>query len=165
MMRQRTLVWLSLVFVGLITLLGGCRTTGVSSSSTPPLLHEFQSDRIASSNLDAVFRLETFSDTANKIGHPLVASEHHAIIAAQIRDREKPHLHERHDLIVYLHRGQGKLKTPGHETALDAGDWTTVREGVPHQFVNTGDQPARAIVIRTPNPEGRDYRRLDSLDR
>jgi mannose-6-phosphate isomerase-like protein (cupin superfamily) len=162
-MKRRTPVWISLVFVGLMALLGGCRTTG-TTSATSPLIHEFQPNRIESANLNAVFRLETFSDTANKIGHPIAETEHHAIIAAQIRDREKPHLHERHDLIVYLHRGQGKLKTPGHETTLNAGDWTIVRQGVPHQFVNTGDRPAQAVVIRTPNPEERDYEPLETLE-
>lgn len=144
-------------------LLSGCALVS-DDADQQALVHNFRTDRVESSNLDAVFTMEKFSKPANKIGHPLSQTEAHQVLAAQIRDREKPHLHEQHDLLVYLHRGQGVLNTPHGKTELSPGDWTSISRRTPHQFINTGDGPARAVVIRTPPPEGRDYRELESID-
>ena len=79
----------------------------------------------------------------------------------QIRDREAPHIHQNHDLVVTLLHGQGDLHQAGTALAMRAGDTAVVPKGVPHYFVNTGDQPAAAFVTFTPPYDGKDNVPLD----
>lgn len=74
----------------------------------------------------------------------------------QIRDRESPHIHASHDLVVTLLRGEGALHQGESVLPMHAGDTAVVPKGVPHFFVNTGDQPAAAFVTFAPPYDGKD---------
>jgi quercetin dioxygenase-like cupin family protein len=74
----------------------------------------------------------------------------------QIRNREAPHIHQSHDLVVTLLRGEGKLHQGGKPLAMRAGDVAVVPRGIVHYFVNTGRQPAAAFVTFAPPYDGKD---------
>jgi len=71
----------------------------------------------------------------------------------QIRDREQPHLHATHDLVVTLLVGNGELHAHGTRQRMEGGDVAVIPRGVPHYFVNTGTAPAAAFVTMAPPGE------------
>ncbi len=74
----------------------------------------------------------------------------------QIRDREQPHVHATHDLVVTLLRGTGQLNVRGEVREMQQGDVAVVPHGTPHNFVNTDSAPAAALVTFAPPFDGTD---------
>jgi quercetin dioxygenase-like cupin family protein len=74
----------------------------------------------------------------------------------QIRDREPPHVHARHDLVGVLHRGRGTLTLEQQTLSLREGDVFRIPKGTPHAFVNDAAEPAAAFVVFTPPFDGVD---------
>lgn len=74
----------------------------------------------------------------------------------QVRDREQPHVHATHDLVVTLLRGRGQMYVRGVPTEMRAGDVAVVMHGMPHYFVNTGCIPTAAFVTFAPPYDGTD---------
>lgn len=74
----------------------------------------------------------------------------------QIRDREAPHVHAEHDLIVTLISGQGTLNVADQAVSMATGDLAVIPRGERHFFVNTGPQPAAAFVTFMPPHDGTD---------
>ena len=73
-----------------------------------------------------------------------------------IRDRETPHFHANHDLVVVLLEGRGTLWLHGQEIPMTVGDVAVIPAGAPHYFVNTGDKPAAAFAVYSPPSDGGD---------
>jgi len=78
---------------------------------------------------------------------------HHVV---QVRDREKPHLHQAHDGTVCMVKGQGYLMMDKTRIELAAGDVVYISRGVPHYFVNTATRPSVAFVVFAPPFDGKD---------
>lgn len=78
---------------------------------------------------------------------------HHLV---QLRDREQPHIHAKHDLTVVLLRGQGILVVEKSPVVMRIGDVVVIPQGTPHYFVNQGALPAVGYVIFAPPFDGRD---------
>ena len=74
----------------------------------------------------------------------------------QIRDREEPHVHRRHDLVVFLLRGHGTLHRDGGDLEMGPGSIAAVDRGTPHWFENRGSEPAAAYVVFSPPFDGAD---------
>lgn len=79
----------------------------------------------------------------------------------QIRDREKPHIHETHDLTVVVKRGYGVLYLGKAKLPMRRGDIAFIPKGVPHYFVNEDSKPSIAYAIFTPFYDGKDMRLVD----
>jgi mannose-6-phosphate isomerase-like protein (cupin superfamily) len=79
----------------------------------------------------------------------------------QIRDRESPHVHAHHDLVVTLLRGEGTLHLSGRAQPMRRGDVAVVPKRTPHFFVNTGARPAAAFVTFAPPYDGKDNVPID----
>ena len=94
------------------------------------------------------------SDTISAL--PLGGTDSLSFHLIQIRDRERPHLHATHDLVVTLLRGQGHLYIRGRAHAMRAGDVGVVPRETAHYFVNSGCTPAAAFVTFTPPYDGKD---------
>jgi len=73
-----------------------------------------------------------------------------------IRDREQPHIHAAHDLVVTLLEGRGTLWRDGNPVPMQPGDTAAVDAGTVHYFVNEGREPARAFVVFSPAFDGTD---------
>lgn len=74
-----------------------------------------------------------------------------------VRDREVPHIHAKHDLVVMLLRGKGTLWLRDKEIPMAVGDIAVVPAGVPHWFVNTGDAPSASFAIFSPPSDNSDF--------
>lgn len=92
---------------------------------------------------------------------PLFKDEDSSHFIIQIRDREKPHIHEAHDLTVIAKKGKGVLHVGKDEFPMRRGDIAFIPKGVPHYFVNTGSVPAIAYVIFTPFYDGKDTKQVE----
>lgn len=147
--------------IGLMIVLSGCQH--IAREPETVLFHGIEDGILNSRVLKSTFRMEKFKGKQNIITHPLIKSNSREILAVQIRDREQPHLHENHDLTVYLYRSKGALRSPGDSIPMQAGDWISIERNLPHQFITRGSKPAQALVIRTPAVED-DYVELDSVD-
>lgn len=76
------------------------------------------------------------------------AASYHIV---QIRGRERPHLHQHHDLTATLLSGRGRLYLGTTVLAMDAGAVVTIPRGVVHYFVcDAPDQVAVAYVVAAP---------------
>jgi mannose-6-phosphate isomerase-like protein (cupin superfamily) len=79
---------------------------------------------------------------------------------AWIRDREVPHRHDRHDLMVVMLRGHGFMRIGEEERAVGEGSILYVPRATVHAFRNTSEKPAVAYAVYTPAFDGQD-RQLD----
>ena len=68
----------------------------------------------------------------------------------QVQGSETPHRHVKHDLTIFVLRGNGTLTLADEHIALAAGDAAVIPRGVPHWFANGGRHAAVAFVIYTP---------------
>lgn len=145
-----------LMFLILPIILTGCSTHSTYEPNDENVV--LIDDRVTQTwNIRNLYDSENFHDTSNISAEPLQTTKGNKVIVAQIRDRESFHLHREHDLIVHLLEGEGKLRSRHRATKVQTGDWLIIPRSVPHQFINTGTKPARALVIRTPPPAGKDY--------
>jgi len=81
------------------------------------------------------------------------ATSHHVV---WIRDREQPHRHDAHDLIVVMLSGSGFMRLGDEERPVGPGSILYVPRGTVHAFRNAGSEPASAYAVYTPAFDGRD---------
>jgi len=74
-------------------------------------------------------------------------TSHHIV---SIRNREVPHRHDHHDLVVVMLRGDGAMLMGDQERPVGPGSILYVPRGTNHAFRNTSDQPAVAYAIYSP---------------
>lgn len=87
---------------------------------------------------------------------PLGRTESLSYHLVQIRDRESPHIHARHDLVVTVLHGHGELHDGTRALPMQSGDSAVVRRGQPHYFVNFARDPVAAFVTFAPPFDGND---------
>jgi mannose-6-phosphate isomerase-like protein (cupin superfamily) len=80
-------------------------------------------------------------------------SSHHLV---WIRDREIPHRHESHDLLVVMLRGSGGMLLGTEERPVGAGSILWVPRGTAHAFRNGASESAVAYAVYTPAFDGAD---------
>jgi mannose-6-phosphate isomerase-like protein (cupin superfamily) len=74
-------------------------------------------------------------------------TSHHLV---WIRDREQPHRHDRHDLVVVILRGFGAMRLGGEERPVGEGSILYVPRGTPHAFRNRSPDVAVAYAVYAP---------------
>ncbi|OGV98958.1 MAG: hypothetical protein A3I04_05600 [Nitrospinae bacterium RIFCSPLOWO2_02_FULL_39_110] len=89
---------------------------------------------------------------------PLFKNKDGSHFIIQIKDREKPHIHETHDLTVIVKKGKGILNLGADKLSMQGGDIAFIPRGTLHYFVNTGREPAIAYVIFNPTYDGKDIK-------
>jgi quercetin dioxygenase-like cupin family protein len=97
---------------------------------------------------------------ADEVGRSEAASLH----LVQVRGRERPHRHERHDLIVHVLRGAGVLHLASERLPMRAGDVALVRRGVAHWFAADPGAVAVALVTFAPPLDGPDSTPAPDVD-
>jgi quercetin dioxygenase-like cupin family protein len=106
--------------------------------------------------LDRLLAESPLSPDENILATPLGRAAHSSVHLVQIRDGETPHVHTRYDLAVTVLRGHGTLRLGGVAFPMGPGDAAFIPQGVPHQFINDGDDPAAALVVFAPPFDGAD---------
>lgn len=61
-----------------------------------------------------------------------------------------PHIHHREEESFYLLEGTLSLTVGSQTIQASAGDFAHLPRGIMHTFKNTGDKPARMLIIVTP---------------
>jgi mannose-6-phosphate isomerase-like protein (cupin superfamily) len=85
-------------------------------------------------------------------------TSHHLV---WIRDREVPHRHDRHDLVVVMLRGHGAMRLGAEERPVGEGSILYVPRGTPHAFRNLTGAPALAYAVYSPAFDGADRTPLE----
>jgi len=73
-----------------------------------------------------------------------------------IRGAEIPHRHDRHDLLVVMLRGHGRMRLGAEERPVGEGSILYVPRGAVHAFRNDSPEPAVAYAVYVPPFDGRD---------
>lgn len=79
-----------------------------------------------------------------------------SIHLVQIRFKEKPHIHNTHDLIVTLKKGKGVLHLGNEALTMSEDDTALIPRGIVHYFENTGGDVAIGLGIFVPAYDGKD---------
>jgi quercetin dioxygenase-like cupin family protein len=61
-----------------------------------------------------------------------------------------PHIHHREDEAFHVLEGTLTIQVGGDTITAQAGDFAYLPRGIAHSFKNTGDVPAKALVMITP---------------
>jgi len=85
-------------------------------------------------------------------------SSHHVV---WIVDREIPHRHDTHDLIVVMLRGHGTMRLGAETRPVGPNSILYVPRGTPHAFTNESGAPALAYAVYTPAFDGKDRVQVD----
>ena len=89
-------------------------------------------------------------------------SSHHVV---SIRDREVPHRHDRHDLLVVMLRGYGGMRLDDEERSVGEGSILFVPRGTPHAYRNASDEPAVAYAVYWPPFDGADRVSVERVEK
>ena len=73
-----------------------------------------------------------------------------------IRGAEIPHRHDRHDLLVVMLRGYGRMRLGAEQRPVGEGSILYVPRGAVHAFQNDSPEPAVAYAVYIPAFDGRD---------
>ena len=73
-----------------------------------------------------------------------------------IRAQESPHRHDRHDLLIVMLRGHGRMRIGDDERPVGEGSILYVPRGSVHAFRNESAEPAIAYAVYVPAFDGRD---------
>lgn len=85
------------------------------------------------------------------------ADSSHYII--QINDKERPHIHDSHDLTIIMKKGEGTLHLEDEKLEMKQGDVAFIPRGKAHWFENEHKRCAAiSYVIFTPSYDGKDKR-------
>jgi mannose-6-phosphate isomerase-like protein (cupin superfamily) len=126
-----------------------------ASTGPPPVLDAQLATRI-SEPLDALAARVPLAPDQDFRVVELGRSESTSHHVGAIRTAERPHRHDRHDLLVLLVRGHG-MQTVGSETReVGEGSVLFVPRGVVHAFANAGPEPAIAYLVYAPPFDGVD---------
>lgn len=86
------------------------------------------------------------------------SSSHHLVWVA---DREQPHRHDSHDLVVVIVRGWGTMRIGAETKPVGPGSILYVPRATPHAFANESPEPAAAYAIYFPPFDGKDRQELE----
>jgi quercetin dioxygenase-like cupin family protein len=68
----------------------------------------------------------------------------------------KPHYHQRHEEIIYIISGRGKMRIGAKESIAGPGSVFVIPPGMVHSYVNLGPRPSIGISIFCPPFDGKD---------
>lgn len=90
---------------------------------------------------------ELAADIAVKRVRRNAESSHHLI---RLRGKESPHVHENHDLVVFMRKGKARvfLKNRWHE--MKGGDIIEIPRGVLHWAENAAREPGEVYAVFSP---------------
>ena len=76
----------------------------------------------------------------------------------RLRTAEPPHVHDRHDLTVFMLTGAGLIHLAGRVEQVGPGDVIEIPRGVEHWAENRDPQASEVYAVFTPPFDGKDRR-------
>ena len=76
----------------------------------------------------------------------------------RLRTSESPHVHEEHDLTVFLLAGKARVFIGGRMEEMETGDVVEIPRGVVHWAQNLGSEATEVYAVFTPPFDGKDQR-------
>lgn len=151
---KKVLYPLSLV---LLTVLAGC-------TCPKKRIYSITDDGLYSKEWIEIVRENPIGKDQNIRVTPLFKNEDSSHYIIQINDRERPHIHETHDLTVIVKKGEGTLNLGEEKLPMKKGDIAFIPRGKIHWFVNDRKgRTAVAYVIFTPSYSGKDKKIVEVL--
>lgn len=98
---------------------------------------------------------ELAKDVAIRTVRQTEAASYHVV---RLRTAEKPHVHDRSDLAVFVLSGRVNMHIGTRVVPARAGDVIDVPKGVPHWAENASTEPSLAYVVFAPAFDGKDRR-------
>lgn len=149
--------WLGIALVAGLPWASGCAGLGTAPAEAPhPVMDALFGDVRTTESLAQLAALVELSDgeafNVTDVGRDGRTSHH--LVA--IRDRESPHRHDTHDLLVFIIRGYGTMRIGNESRAVGEGSVLYVPRGTVHAFTNTSGEPAIAYAIYSPPFDGVD---------
>jgi len=80
----------------------------------------------------------------------------------RLNTAEKPHVHQHHDLTVFVLRGKALMHLDEKHIPVRAGDVIDIPRGVPHWVENKSRSPSEVYAIFTPAFDGKDTIFIDT---
>ena len=135
----------------LCVFLGGC-----ASVPSPVFYSLNQLEHLTSKTLDRMVWENELSQEEPLSSTVILKSDEASYHLIQVRGAEKKHMHEYHDLAVFVQSGTGTMFLGKEKFNVRGGAVIFVPHGIPHYFVNTGPQPAVAVSVFSPPFDGKD---------
>lgn len=76
----------------------------------------------------------------------------------RIRGAEKPHVHDRHDLVVFILKGKALIHLGDETGEVGPADVIEIPRGTLHWAETVGGRTAEAYIVFTPPFDGKDHR-------
>jgi mannose-6-phosphate isomerase-like protein (cupin superfamily) len=80
----------------------------------------------------------------------------------RLNTAEKPHVHQHHDLTVFVLRGRALMHLDNKDIPVRAGDVIDIPRGIPHWVENKSKSPSEVYAIFTPAFDGKDTLFIDT---
>ncbi len=135
-----------LIVIGLT--LAACQSTG-------PTLHLSDGDVIQDPDWPTWDRAKAVA--IRTIWHDRAASHHLVRLAGS----EKPHVHDAHDLTVFVLKGRVRVHLGDRSVVLKPGDVVQIPHGLRHWAQNIDSHASEAYVVFSPPYDGKDKRLVD----
>jgi mannose-6-phosphate isomerase-like protein (cupin superfamily) len=121
-----------------------------AAAPSPPVLDALFPDGRRSEALAALAASEPLADDEDFRVRQLGRDAHTSHHLVWIRDREQPHRHDRHDLVVVILRGWGAMRLGDEARPVGEGSILYVPRGTPHAFRNGSPGVAVAYAVYAP---------------
>lgn len=139
----------------LLAALAAFATTRTGGERSPAVLDAFLGGRLTLPLDELPERAALAPDQdfrVAELGRDAHTSQH--VVA--IRHAEVPHRHDRHELLVVMLRGHGRMRIGAETRAVGEGSILYVPRATVHAFTNESDEPAVAYALYSPAFDGED---------
>ena len=112
--------------------------------------------RVVTAEKAAEFKRQEIPENQRLLSMPLQNFEHASFHYILLKTAEKPHIHAKHDLAVYVLKGSSWIYLNDKKVELFPGDFVVIPKGTVHWAVNTGKNPAEVLAVFSPPFDGKD---------
>lgn len=113
-------------------------------------------NRVITPEGEKVFNKLPVPENKPLISLPISQNELSSFHLILLKTEEKPHIHAKHDLSVYVLKGNSWIYLNNRKVVLAPGDFIVIPKGTAHYAVNTGKEPAEVIAVFSPPFDGKD---------
>lgn len=138
--------------------LGACLFSFASCATTPrTVFYKLNKmEKLSGKSLKKLLWENEMGSEEDHSSTVIVRSDLASYHLVQLRGSEKNHLHEFHDLVVFVQSGSGVMFLGKESFRVSAGSIVFIPHGVPHYMVSSGSDPTVAVLVFSPSFDGND---------